>query len=64
MDLVYVYNKIKLLYFLLLVYVFLFFWIKEEDEEDLNNKFRMVDIERFENEIGIFRDSIIEFRVR
>lgn len=38
--------------------------MKEEDEEDLNNKSRMVDIERFENEIGILRDSITELRVR
>lgn len=37
---------------------------EEEDEEDLNNKSRMVDIERFENEIGILRDSITELRVR
>lgn len=38
--------------------------MKEEDEEDLNNKSRMVDIERFENEIGILRESITELRVR
>ncbi|XP_078318077.1 uncharacterized protein LOC111118347 isoform X2 [Crassostrea virginica] len=37
---------------------------EEEDEEDLNNKSRMVDIERFENEIGILRESITELRVR
>lgn len=37
---------------------------EEEDEEDLNNKSRMVDVERFENEIGILRDSITELRVR
>eukprot|EP00105_Crassostrea_gigas_P041955 XP_019926103.1 PREDICTED: transient receptor potential cation channel subfamily V member 1 isoform X2 [Crassostrea gigas] len=36
----------------------------EEDEEDLNSKSRMVDVERFENEIGILRDSITELRVR
>ncbi|XP_048759096.2 transient receptor potential cation channel subfamily V member 1-like isoform X2 [Ostrea edulis] len=37
---------------------------EEEEEEDLNNKSRMVDVERFENEIGILRDSLTELRVR
>ncbi|XP_062576735.1 transient receptor potential cation channel subfamily V member 3-like [Saccostrea cucullata] len=37
---------------------------EDEEEEDLNNKSRMVDVERFENEIGILRDSITELRVR
>ena len=55
-----------LLYFLLLYFKWFSYnsFLKEEDEEDLNNKSRMVDIERFENEIGILRESITELRVR